>query len=224
MTVLRGFNVILQACTGSPGGGTCEGFTGVAVARPAWIVLLSEGTSGADSSARALATALRTVLLSLDPAAGKPPVPCHGVSHGLGCLAESEPACSKLLVWLADQGAAQQSLHELRASMARYRWRGDRRRLPLRHPGCLPAGGAGGRRGDRPGRETGGALGGHALSVCHAAFGRRLGARRLDQQVNGVRTGMSAAHGRAAWLCVGGENARISALLLHQLQTSACPR
>ena len=112
MATRQGFDVILHARTSAPSG-TCEGFTGVPVAQPAWIVLLSEGSPEGDAAVRALAAALRTALLGLDTSVSQPSVPCGGARPDVSCHAEGEPDCSKLLVWLGDRGPQSRSLGEL---------------------------------------------------------------------------------------------------------------
>ncbi|NOX29125.1 MAG: toll/interleukin-1 receptor domain-containing protein [Actinobacteria bacterium] len=111
MSILDPLEVILHTRVG--GGSTCEGFSGVRSVRPAWIVVLSEGSSEADTLAGELADALRAGLLTLQPVALQPSVPCGGVMHDLRCGAEDEWDCIRLLVWVGATNPSADAVREL---------------------------------------------------------------------------------------------------------------
>jgi hypothetical protein len=84
---------------------SCIGWQGVAVARPARLMIVDDGTPGSDRYARALASATEAAIAGLTPTAVQDVPRCGCGRPVLGHLVEPEPSATYLLVWVTSDVA-----------------------------------------------------------------------------------------------------------------------
>jgi hypothetical protein len=102
MSLDGGAQVVLQS--EEPGGGTsCVGFTGLPLVNPAFIAVVHAGSPDGSASAAALRQELELEVQALDLHVQSFSLPCHGSAPDpIGCHAQLEPSCRKLLVLVGD--------------------------------------------------------------------------------------------------------------------------